>query len=214
MFVIKINIVTKMVAVIVIILSLVWMQEFLKTGKMHFRDKIIDGEHVFFKTLKYDYILINDYVSNDKKAYLIRYKEENVPENLSIPSTIRGYKVEGLLNHSVFSAASFFGGGTKGIFQDNKEIKNVILPETINYIYGGAFYNSGIESITFNGNIKDITSDCFKSSNKLKKIIINKKVTELGELIFEGRYPIIYGEKGSYAEEYAKSIGRTFEPLQ
>jgi len=208
------DILEKILAFLIIIPLLLWLQYFLKTEKMNFRGYEISGKQTVFKTSKYDYVLKYDYNSNSRKAYLIRYKEKKVPEILNIPSTIRGHTVEGLFKYSVFSFASFFGGDSNGVFENNKEIKNVILPETINYIYGGAFDNSGIESITFNGNIKDITSDCFKSSNKLEKIIINKKVTELGELIFEGRYPIIYGEKGSYAEEYAKSIGRTFEPLQ
>lgn len=73
-------------------------------------------------------------------------------ETIAIPSTINGETVTGIDN----------------AFQNNKHIKNIILPDTIKNINDSAFKNSSLESINLPTSVITIGSNAFENCNNLK----------------------------------------------
>jgi hypothetical protein len=68
------------------------------------------------------------------------------------------------------------------VFDGCISLKNIELPDTINYMREGLFSTSGIESIP--ENLPYITSSMFSFCDKLKNAIIPDKVTTIGSLAF------------------------------
>ena len=76
----------------------------------------------------------------------------------------------------------------QGAFANCSALKNIVLSEDMTVIGNYAFYNSGLESATIKVNVHTIGKGAFGSIT-------------------------IYGEKGSYAEEYAALNSCTFEEI-
>lgn len=73
-------------------------------------------------------------------------------ETIAIPSTINGETVTGIDN----------------AFQNNKHIKNIILPDTIKNINDSAFKNSSLKSINLPTSVITIGSNAYENCNNLK----------------------------------------------
>lgn len=74
-----------------------------------------------------------------------------------------------------------------------------------------AFHDCGqLENVLIPDTVTIIKSYSFSKCPKLKKLYIPPSVTMIGDHVLEGNDTVIYGEKGSTAEEYAKEAGFSF----
>lgn len=86
--------------------------------------------------------------------------------------------------------------------------KNVLIPSSIeNYpvkeIGGNCFTNNNnVESITVPDSVVAIGDFAFFGCPNLTKVVIPSSVKKIGAAINSGSHFTIYGESGSYAEEY------------
>ncbi len=101
-------------------------------------------------------------------------------------------------------------------FMGCSSLKSVVIPNSVTSLDNFAFYQCrSLENVTLSENITKLGYGVFAFTN-IKTIFIPKSVTEISRGI--GDYPgafntssiTIYGEKGSYAEKYAKEYGITF----
>lgn len=86
-------------------------------------------------------------------------------------------------------------------------ITEVTIPEGVSRIGEGAFGDcSSLTKVQLPESLKSIESFAFYNDNNLTEIYIPQGVTEIGENVFSNTESlIIYGEEGSYAQEYAES---------
>jgi hypothetical protein len=75
------------------------------------------------------------------------------------------------------------GKGLKKIgsfaFGGNKELKEVVIPDSVTVIEVAAFYNCGITKVTFGNGLKKIEKSAFASNKELKEVVIPDSVTEI-----------------------------------
>lgn len=71
-------------------------------------------------------------------------------------------------------------------FRDNKNIKVVVLPESITKIETSAFYRSAIRSINLPSNLKVIKMFAFANCKNLESIILPSGIEELSSYVFAG----------------------------
>lgn len=89
--------------------------------------------------------------------------------------------------------------------------KNVTIPDSIENcpvkeIGDSCFnYNDIVESITIPDSVEKIGSFTFCSCKNLKKVVIPSSVKSIGSAINSGSNFTIFGESGSYAEEYTRN---------
>ena len=106
-------------------------------------------------------------------------------------------------------------------FLGNKNLKNVILPDSVKAIGNGAFSGcSALTSVTIGENVKSIGIYAFFNCLSLKSIKLSDTTTEIGDSAFGYYYEndtfktvdgfTIYGNKGSEAERYANENGFSF----
>ena len=91
-----------------------------------------------------------------------------------------------------------------------------IPPKVTSFGYSGyMFQETGFESFIIPINITKVPANTFRICKQLKHIYIYSDNVNLGNDIFEygNDNLIIYGNKGSNAEAYAKNNGYTFKPL-
>ncbi len=101
------------------------------------------------------------------------------------------------------------------VFWNCSSLKKIILPDELTKIGDSAFNFSGLTSIEIPGKVTEIGDFAFGSNKSLKKIYIPKSVKSIGENAFYNCVGFtIYGEKGSYAETYAKNHGYIFEVIK
>lgn len=116
----------------------------------------------------------------------------------------------------------------------SNQFKKLNLPDHITKLGGNAFYNNQIESLTLSKNLTEIQTNTFRNNqltsleipngvvklgensfanNKLETVHIPPSVIEIAANAFQGNPSTIriIGEKGSFAETYAKNNGYTFE---
>ena len=120
-----------------------------------------------------------------------------------------------------------------GMFKGCEGIKKIEIPETVGIIGNSAFEAcSGLTSVTIanamggaasNGAMSNavtpkkvaIGSSTFKACGGLKKIVIPANVTRIASDAFEGCMRLtIYGEKGSYVQDYAKKHDIPFKAVK
>ncbi|MDE6035672.1 MAG: leucine-rich repeat protein [Ruminococcus sp.] len=73
-----------------------------------------------------------------------------------------------------------------GVFQDNKNIKNVILPDSINYFGEEVFTNSSLVSVNIPRKLHMIPSASFSYCKSLENVIFNDNIKIISENAFEG----------------------------
>ena len=93
-----------------------------------------------------------------------------------------------------------------------RTIISVTIPSTVNKIGGSAFADcSDLTEVIISEGVK-IIEDAFDGCSSLEKITIPKSVKEIGDYAFWYCPKVtIYGESGSYAEQYAKENGIPFK---
>ena len=115
------------------------------------------------KAEEYDYELLSD-----GTVCINRYVgTESV---VRIPSTIKGRPVT-----SIGSSA----------FYNNKQVKQVVMPDTVTSIGKNAFCYSGLEKITMSGNLETIDKNAF-CYTKLTSLSLPEGLTEIGDSAFYG----------------------------
>jgi hypothetical protein len=72
----------------------------------------------------------------------------------------------------------------QGAFANHEEIQNVTLPNNLTTINAGAFYDTGISSITIPGSVKNIGNQAFARCSNLKSVVLSEGVTEIGNMAF------------------------------
>lgn len=129
---------------------------------------------LFDNNLKSDSIF--DYYLNDDNTTLTlstinKAKENLVTSSLTIPSTINGFNV------------TIIG---ENLFNNNKKISEIILPDSIKEIQNGAFMDSTLVSISLNENLQLIGKNAFTRCSKLAKITIPDSVVTIDNSAFLG----------------------------
>ena len=89
---------------------------------------------------------------------------------------------------------------------EGNQLSTVVIPESVRNIGKYAFSDNLLTSVTIPSSVTSIDENAF-SANKLTSIIIPITVTSIGEDAFTGNSDdfTLLGEKGSEAENYAKS---------
>ncbi len=93
-----------------------------------------------------------------------------------------------------------------------EEVTEIILPNGVTHIEEGAFGDCpSLKNIVLPDTLESIESFAFYNDPKLKEIYIPQSVTTIGENAFSNPDSVtIYGEEGSYAQEYALAQGIKF----
>lgn len=101
----------------------------------------------------------------------------------------------------------------EGAFSQCNTIRKVQIPEGINVIKGSLCYGMGsLSEVSLPESVTTLESRAFGNCPSLKAIYLSPNVKEIWEGAFANIEDqlTIYGESGSYAEEYAKQAGIKF----
>lgn len=105
-----------------------------------------------------------------------------------------------------------------GIFRDCRGLKSVKLSKNLTSISEGTFYNcSGLKEIDLPDKITSIEKYAFEGCGNLRNIIMKERVASIDESAFYAedlKNITVYGNKGSYAEEWAKEKGAKFDLIE
>ncbi len=88
-----------------------------------------------------------------------------------------------------------------------------ILPSGLTAIEEEAFMGFAAEVVQVPASVRSIGSLAFAYNTNLRQIYIPATVTSIADNAFEGDYVMIFGQGGSYANEYAENHGIVFVPI-
>lgn len=101
------------------------------------------------------------------------------------------------------------------------EEKNIVLPSSIEEYPVKAvgesqfMYNETVESVEIPNTVQILGGFAFAGCTNLKQVIIPSSVTEIGfGIATESKNMVIYGEKDSYVQEYAKENKIPFQEME
>ena len=121
-----------------------------------------------------------NFTVQNKRATNVSYESGDLPENLVIPSTLKGCPVTSLYN-----------GYRKNIFvksdsASNNTIKKITIPDTVTSVGSYAFYNcTGLIDVVIGNNVKSIGNNSFESCSSLINVKIPDSVTSIGSEAFK-----------------------------
>lgn len=120
-------------------------------------------------------------------------------ETIAIPSTINGETVTGIDN----------------AFQNNKQIKNIILPDTMENINDNAFRNSSLESINLPTSVITIGKSAFENCQNLKlDMTALPNLESVGDNAFNNSYITNFNFAESTNLNYIGSYAFTYTNLE
>ena len=129
---------------------------------------------LYAKWVAIDEGLFSTYSNDDGTCTIRSFFGTNAEyETIAIPSTINGETVTGIDN----------------AFQNNKQIKSIILPDTIQNINDNAFRNSSLESINLPTSVITIGNNAFENCNNLKLDMTTlPNLESIGDFAFHSSY--------------------------
>ncbi len=99
-------------------------------------------------------------------------------------------------------------------FTDCCSLASIVLPDSVTSIGEIAFSCCNLTSVSLSKNLISIGSNAFYGNARLMSLIIPKSVISIGEGAFAGQQNMmLYGEEGSYAQQYAKANNITFKSI-
>jgi len=117
------------------------------------------------------------------------YKYIGEEEDVTIPDTVNGVTITGI---------------DTGAFSKNKNIKTVIMPDTIERLGKASFSDcENLEKVVLSNKLTDLPDKLFNDSYKLKTVVVPSAVERIDHKIFN-KNTVIYTEKDSAADEHAK----------
>lgn len=134
-------------------------------------------------------------IESEKELTLISYEtnEKDSDVDIEVPSSLAGYTVTSLWDY---------------VFSDNKTIKSVKLPDTINYFGMNVFTNSTVEKINIPKSLKIIPSNTFKGCSSLNDVELNDNVI-IAQNAFKDAHVILPESALSYEAGFCpNSFGR------
>ena len=142
----------------------------------------------------------------------------NKLQSITIPDSVTELGVgafilcENLTNVTLPNTISSIPYGT---FAACVSLKKIDIPSSVKTIEDEAFSMTGFTEFTVPDTITSIGAGAFSDCENLVKVTIPKTVTKIGDDIFEGGSEdvTIYGEKGSYAEQYANKNDISFKAI-
>ena len=133
------------------------------------KEKYIDQNiNIGSEVFEYDDMFFIFYNYNNDGLMMIAYNKDK--ENITIPETIDGRKVTRI---------------KEGLFQGNKTIKNLILPDTIYYLETETFADSSLETINIPKSLIIIPDYTFRNCTNLKSVKLHDNVLFMSENAFE-----------------------------
>ena len=116
-----------------------------------------------------------EYKISCEEAFIINVFSDN--EVIVVPETLGGKKV------TYLSARSIENGEYVSPFSNAKNLKTIILPDSIKSIGYRTFYNcKNLEKIVLSKNIRYVGEEAFKNCDKLNCIGINREVKNQNDL--------------------------------
>ncbi|MDE6670938.1 MAG: leucine-rich repeat protein [Ruminococcus sp.] len=138
---------------------------------------LINAKPVFsYSASKSDDIVYNGMVFEEQRRYpdtLILIGYNGTDENLVIPEHIGEYTVTAI---------------NTDLFKDNQNIKNVTLPDTINYFGSKVFSNSSLVSVNIPKSLIVIPSDTFSKCSALETVVFHENIALISDTAFEDTY--------------------------
>ena len=100
-------------------------------------------------------------------------------------------------------------------FQNTPHVKEVVLPNGVEYLYGHSFACTAIGKIAIPATVKAFDGSVFKNCKNLIEVIFENGNTRLDNDCFVGCHQNlnIKAPAGGYVEEYAKQYNIKFEAL-
>lgn len=139
---------------------------------------LMEGDYSYYIN-KSGYVSINGYEGNDKSV-VIPEIINGIPVTEICPFTF--WKNE-IIEYVVIPQGVLEIGYSA--FDNCRNLKQVILPDSLQFIGEGAFKFSGIESIVIPVNVEMIEDSAFSESENLKKVIFIGENVKLGYSVFE-----------------------------
>ena len=114
-----------------------------------------------------------NFTVSNKRAINVYYESGDLPENLVIPSTLKGCPVTSLYNEY---EKNIFAKSTT-----NNTIKKIIIPDSVTSIGSSAFYEcTSLTNVTIPDSVTSIGSYAFMDCYKLSDLSIGNKVKSIG----------------------------------
>ena len=100
-------------------------------------------------------------------------------------------------------------------FQNAPHVKNVVIPNGVEYLCGNSFACTSIERIIIPASVKVFEGSVFKNCKYLTEVIFENGNTRLDNDCFVGcnENLVIKAPAGGYVEEYAKQYNIKFEAI-
>jgi uncharacterized protein YjdB len=171
------------------------------------------GKMAFAGCSSLQYIDIPDSVSLiDEYAFIHSgIKELRLPSMLSLVSPSLFYQCFNLESVIVPDGVEELGSSS---FGDCTALKVIELPDSVAVIGDNAFSNTAIKEFRVPLGVGAVKGSLFSGAG-IEELEAHPFVTEIDPAIFEeGASPIIYGYKGTYAEQFSSDNGYTFVELE
>ena len=124
-----------------------------------------------------------NFTVSNKRAINVYYESGDLPENLVIPSTLKGCPVTSLYNTNGNRRNIF----AKSDYTSDRKIKKITIPDSVTSIGSYAFYNcTSLMNVTIPDSVTSIGSYAFYSCTSLMNVTIQDSVTSIGSYAFSG----------------------------
>ena len=120
------------------------------------------------ETIEYNGMTFEPREERTDELILISY--DGTEKNLTIPENVDGMTVTGI---------------TENAFRENQIIKNVILPDTIDYFESNIFADSSIETVNIPQSLYIIPNCTFQNCTNLKSVELHDYIIGIAKTAFE-----------------------------